>query len=51
MIRLDNKNDVQQQFGKSADSNNIKDKFRVFIEEDQVISFQGEAIVLKAIKR
>ncbi|MDQ0197875.1 class I SAM-dependent methyltransferase [Neobacillus ginsengisoli] len=29
----------------------IKDKFRIVINEDQVISFQGEAIVLKAIKR
>jgi ubiquinone/menaquinone biosynthesis C-methylase UbiE len=32
-------------------SNKIRDKFRVVIEDDQVISFQGEAIVLKAIKR
>ncbi|MGG3470966.1 methyltransferase domain-containing protein [Neobacillus pocheonensis] len=29
----------------------IKQKFRIVIEKDQVISFQGEAIVLKAIKK
>ena len=29
----------------------VKDKFRIVIEEHQVVSFQGEAIVLKAIKR
>jgi ubiquinone/menaquinone biosynthesis C-methylase UbiE len=32
-------------------SQKIKDKFRIIIEENQIISFQGEAIVLKAIKR
>lgn len=29
----------------------VKEKFRIVIEDNQVISFQGEAIVLKAIKR
>lgn len=29
----------------------ILDKFRVNIEKDQVISFQGEALVLKAVKK
>ena len=29
----------------------IKDKFRIVIENNQVISFQGEAIVLNALKR
>jgi len=32
-------------------SEKIKHKFRVVIEEDQIISFQGEAVVLKVIKR
>lgn len=32
-------------------SERIKDKFRITIEESQVVSFQGEAIVLKAIKK
>ncbi|MFF2450676.1 class I SAM-dependent methyltransferase [Neobacillus sp. NPDC058068] len=32
-------------------SQKVKDKFRIVIENNQVISFQGEAIVLKAIKR
>jgi ubiquinone/menaquinone biosynthesis C-methylase UbiE len=30
---------------------NIKNKFRITIEESQVVSFQGEAIVLKAEKK
>lgn len=29
----------------------VKDKFRIVIENDKVISFQGEAIVLRAIKK
>ncbi|CRK83652.1 class I SAM-dependent methyltransferase [Neobacillus massiliamazoniensis] len=29
----------------------VKDKFRIIIEKDEVISFQGEAIVLRAIKK
>jgi ubiquinone/menaquinone biosynthesis C-methylase UbiE len=29
----------------------VKDKFRTVIEKDEVISFQGEAIVLRAIKK
>lgn len=33
-----------------AASQKVKDKFRIVIEDNQVISFQGEAIVLKAIK-
>jgi ubiquinone/menaquinone biosynthesis C-methylase UbiE len=32
-------------------SKSIKEKFRILIEDRQVISFQGEAIVLKAIKK
>ncbi|MEH7177764.1 class I SAM-dependent methyltransferase [Neobacillus vireti] len=32
-------------------SQGIKDKFRMVIENDKIISFVGEAIVLKAIKR
>ncbi|MEH7546549.1 class I SAM-dependent methyltransferase [Neobacillus vireti] len=32
-------------------SERIKDKFRITIKESQVVSFQGEAIVLKAIKK
>jgi ubiquinone/menaquinone biosynthesis C-methylase UbiE len=32
-------------------SQKVKDKFRIIIKENQVISFQGEAIVLKAVKR
>jgi ubiquinone/menaquinone biosynthesis C-methylase UbiE len=32
-------------------SQKIKDKFRIAIENNQVISFQGEAIVLRALKR
>lgn len=32
-------------------SQKVKDKFRIVIENNHVISFQGEAIVLKAIKR
>lgn len=31
-------------------SQRIKDKFRIVIENDQVVSFQGEAIILKAVK-
>ncbi|WHY65201.1 class I SAM-dependent methyltransferase [Neobacillus sp. SuZ13] len=29
----------------------VREKFRVTIENDQVISFQGEAVILKALKR
>ncbi|MFJ5715353.1 class I SAM-dependent methyltransferase [Neobacillus sp. NPDC093127] len=32
-------------------SQKVKDKFRIVIENNHVISFQGEAIVLKAIKK
>ncbi|WP_312471461.1 class I SAM-dependent methyltransferase [Neobacillus sp.] len=32
-------------------SQRVKDKFRIVIENNQVVSFQGEAIVLKALKR
>lgn len=32
-------------------SQKVKEKFRILIENDKVISFVGEAIVLKAIKR
>ncbi|WHY84159.1 class I SAM-dependent methyltransferase [Neobacillus novalis] len=32
-------------------SQKVKDKFRIVIKNNHVISFQGEAIVLKAIKR
>ncbi|CAH2714190.1 putative methyltransferase YcgJ [Neobacillus rhizosphaerae] len=32
-------------------SQKVKDKFRIVIENNQVVSFQGEAIVLKALKR
>ncbi|MFL6558021.1 MAG: class I SAM-dependent methyltransferase, partial [Bacillus sp. (in: firmicutes)] len=32
-------------------SQKVKEKFKVSIVDDQVISFQGEAIILKAIKR
>ena len=32
-------------------SQEIKDKFRMVIENEKIISFVGEAIVLKAIKR
>ncbi|MFK9092803.1 class I SAM-dependent methyltransferase [Bacillus salipaludis] len=35
----------------NGSSDKIKNKFRIVIEEDQIISFQGEAVVLKAIKR
>jgi hypothetical protein len=28
----------------------VKDKFRIVIKDDRIISFQGEAIVLKAMK-
>ncbi|MFZ7942192.1 class I SAM-dependent methyltransferase [Neobacillus sp. 19] len=38
------------QYMKGA-SEEIKAKFRVVIEEGQIISFQGEAVVLKAMKR
>jgi ubiquinone/menaquinone biosynthesis C-methylase UbiE len=32
-------------------SQKVKDKFKIIIEDEKIISFQGEAIVLKAIKR
>jgi ubiquinone/menaquinone biosynthesis C-methylase UbiE len=32
-------------------SQKVKEKFKVSIVDDQVISFQGEAVILKAIKR
>jgi ubiquinone/menaquinone biosynthesis C-methylase UbiE len=28
----------------------VKEKFRIVIEQDQILSFQGEAIILKAVK-
>jgi len=32
-------------------SDKIKEKFKISIVDDQIISFQGEAIILKAVKR
>ncbi|MEH7749489.1 methyltransferase domain-containing protein [Neobacillus drentensis] len=32
-------------------SQKVQEKFRVSIENDQVISFQGEAVIMKALKR
>jgi len=32
-------------------SQKIKNKFKIIMESDKIISFQGEAIVIKAIKR
>ena len=32
-------------------SQKVKEKFRVSIENDQIISFQGEAVIMKALKR
>ncbi|WP_026563649.1 class I SAM-dependent methyltransferase [Bacillus sp. UNC41MFS5] len=32
-------------------SQKVKEKFKVSIQNDQVISFQGEAVIMKAIKR
>lgn len=31
--------------------NKIKDKFRILIQDEKIISFNGEAIILKALKR
>jgi hypothetical protein len=32
-------------------SDKIKEKFRILIQDEKVISFNGEAIILKALKR
>jgi hypothetical protein len=29
----------------------VKEKFKIVIEDEKIVSFQGEAIVLKAVKR
>ncbi|TWD92369.1 ubiquinone/menaquinone biosynthesis C-methylase UbiE [Neobacillus bataviensis] len=48
-LPLEDKKNLTQYF--LGASERIKDKFRITIEESQVVSFQGEAIVLKAIKK
>ena len=48
-LPMEEKKNLTQYF--ISASERIKDKFRITIEESQVVSFQGEAIVLKAIKK